>query len=64
MSARRKRASRKPRRLLRCVVSVALPSGQHRRYSGLFRSTTAAVIDAMDRYPELRRVSAKKKGMQ
>lgn len=57
-----------PRALLACAVSVtvqgpaAAPARHH--YTGLFRSTTDAVLDAMDRYPELRSVSARPRGKQ
>ncbi|WP_200227851.1 hypothetical protein [Rubrivivax gelatinosus] len=38
--------------------------GRRVHYDGLFRSTTDAVLDAMDRYPALRSVSAKPRGKQ
>ena len=50
-----------PLALFPCIVSVTVhgvaPSRHH--YEGLFRSTTDAVLDAMERFPNLRRVSAK-----
>ncbi len=59
-------ASTGPRALFPCVVSVTVsgtaPSRHH--YEGLFPSTTDAVLDAMDLYPDLRRVSAKIRGKQ
>lgn len=61
MSAHHYRPRRRPRRMLRCVVSVALPSGRV-RYSGLFLSTSDAVIDALNRFPELRGVSSLTRG--
>lgn len=55
-----------PRALLLCVVSVTLsgPAPARHHYSGLFRSTTDALLDAMDLFPELRCASAKPKGKQ
>lgn len=53
-----------PRALLACEVRVTVNGPERHHYDGLFRSTTDAVLDAMDRYPELRSVSAKPKGKQ
>ncbi|MBK1613350.1 hypothetical protein CKO44_07685 [Rubrivivax gelatinosus] len=52
-----------PRALVACRVTVTEP-GRRVHYDGLFRSTTDAVLDAMDRYPALRSVSAKPRGKQ
>ena len=60
----RLRVPLQPRALLACVVTVKRHHGAAARYDELFPSTSDAVIDAMDRYPDLRSVSAKPKGKQ
>lgn len=52
-----------PRALIPCRVTVTEP-GRRVHYDGLFRSTSDAVLDAMDRFPALRSVSAKPRGKQ
>lgn len=41
--------------MLTCRITVA-----GLQYTGLFASTTAALLDAMDRFPEARGISARK----
>lgn len=45
------------RLMVACSVRL-IAGGAQRCYEGLFRSTCDAVIDAMDRYPDARRISA------